>query len=157
MVLLSKRKVCPLECSAYDTNCHKLLTPSFVLFALLIQFHDGLGFFVSHVLVTNTFEYSLQLVNPKLTVPYWEFTVESSSQGLSKYVESMPETRSPLLQTSWFGSSDPIDHVVRGGREKSRVLLASFRVWFISQEIGREGIPALPYILYHAARRFNYF
>ncbi|CAN0324516.1 unnamed protein product, partial [Laminaria digitata] len=43
------------------------------------HFHDGLGFLVTHSLITNTFEFSLQLVNPKLTVPYWDFTMETTS------------------------------------------------------------------------------
>ncbi|CAN0536085.1 unnamed protein product, partial [Laminaria digitata] len=43
------------------------------------HFHDGLGFLVTHSLITNTFESSLQLVNPKLTVPYWDFTMETTS------------------------------------------------------------------------------
>ncbi len=33
--------------------------------------HDGLGFFNSHVALTNIFEQSLQAVNPKVALPYW--------------------------------------------------------------------------------------
>ncbi|CAN0521025.1 unnamed protein product, partial [Scytosiphon promiscuus] len=69
-------------------------------------FHDGLGFLVSHTLTTNTFEFSLQLVNPKLTVPYWDFTMETTAATDLEYDPRQPNTRSELLSAEWFGSSD---------------------------------------------------
>lgn len=79
------------------------------------QFHDGLGFLTNHALLSNTFEYSLQQVNPKLTLPYWDFTIESSTAGGSEgenILESQMKT--PVLQESWFGTVDPEDNMVRG-------------------------------------------
>lgn len=88
----------------------------------LRQFHDGLGFLLSHLMITNIFEYSLQLVNPKLTVPYWDFTIETSSWNTEPYDISRPTSRSPLLQPSWFGTYDQDDYVVgrptRGSRKR---------------------------------------
>ncbi|CAM9642571.1 unnamed protein product [Ascophyllum nodosum] len=80
------------------------------------HFHDGLGFLVSHTLISNTFEHSLQIVNPKLTLPYWDFTIEESSSAAPVYDPTEPWTRSSVLQASIFGSYDPKDHIVKDGR-----------------------------------------
>ena len=79
-----------------------------------LQFHDGLGFLTNHALMTNTFEYSLQAVNPKLTLPYWDYTIESSSAGAKGFdsADVQTQTKTPLLQASWFGTGDPEDNMV---------------------------------------------
>ncbi|CAM9726487.1 unnamed protein product [Scytosiphon promiscuus] len=81
------------------------------------HFHDGLGFLTNHAMVSNTFEASLQAVNPKLTLPYWDFTIESSTSGgagLGAPNEALH--KSPLFQESWFGTVDPQDDQVKDGR-----------------------------------------
>ncbi|CAM9668790.1 unnamed protein product [Ascophyllum nodosum] len=80
------------------------------------HFHDGVGFLTSHVLLTNIFERSLQIVNPKLSLPYWDFTIEASSSRETKYDPSDPTSRTPLLDPSWFGTFDPNDQMVKDGR-----------------------------------------
>ncbi|CAN0427891.1 unnamed protein product, partial [Scytosiphon promiscuus] len=62
-----------------------------------------MGFLVSHSLITSTFEFSLQLVNPKLTVPYWDFTIETTAASALAYDPNEPNTRTELLSPSWFG------------------------------------------------------
>ena len=69
---------------------------------------------MSHSLITNTFEFSLQRVNPKLTVPYWDFTIETTAAANLAYDQQRPLTRTELLSPSWFGSVDLEDHMVRG-------------------------------------------
>ena len=51
-----------------------------------------------------------QKVNPKLTLPYWDFTIEEQDAELS-FNDNL-KIDSPLFQESWFGSSDPEDNVV---------------------------------------------
>ena len=68
---------------------------------------------MSHTLITNTCEFSLQLVNPKLTMPYWDFTIETTAASAVQFDTKQPFTRSELLDPSWFGTADPQDHVVR--------------------------------------------
>lgn len=63
-------------------------------------------------MVTNTFEFSLQLVNPKLTVPYWDWTIEEVEAERDYSVTGQFEIKSPLFQASWFGAADPDDWVV---------------------------------------------
>eukprot|EP00903_Cladosiphon_okamuranus_P021957 g20189.t1 len=81
------------------------------------HFHDGVGFLTSHSMITNTFEYSLQRVNPKLTVPYWDFTIDEieAENALDDNDEEMI-IQPPLFQESWFGTADPVDNAVRDGR-----------------------------------------
>ncbi|CAM9655020.1 unnamed protein product [Pylaiella littoralis] len=79
------------------------------------HFHDGLGFLTTHSLLSNTFEYSLQRVNPKLTLPYWDWTIEElEAQAAS--VDGEIVIKSPLFQETWFGTADPDDYVVKDSR-----------------------------------------
>ena len=73
-----------------------------------------MGFLVSHSLLSNTFEFSLQLVNPKLTLPYWDFTIETTAAANVAYDQKQPFTRTELLSPSFFGTSDLDDYMVRG-------------------------------------------
>jgi hypothetical protein len=36
--------------------------------------HDGMGFLSQHIAITNEFEQALQVVNPSVSIPYWDFT-----------------------------------------------------------------------------------
>ncbi|CAM9856817.1 unnamed protein product [Pylaiella littoralis] len=80
-------------------------------------FHDGLGFLTNHAVISNTFEYSLQKVNPKLTLPYWDFTIDGSSAG-GGFGESVSSAQdlSPIFTPEWFGTIDPADNMVKDGR-----------------------------------------
>jgi len=40
------------------------------------QFHEGTGFLTHHLALTNNFEASLRAVDPSVTLPYWDFTIE---------------------------------------------------------------------------------
>ncbi|CAN0387437.1 unnamed protein product [Pylaiella littoralis] len=81
------------------------------------HFHDGLGFMTNHAVISNTFESSLQQVNPKLSLPYWDFTIEGSSAGgvFGESVSSAQEF-SEVFSPAWFGSYDPEDNMVKDGR-----------------------------------------
>lgn len=75
---------------------------------------DGLGFGMSHSMVTLMFESSLQAVNPKLSVPYWDFTIEAyivDTQHDGDYTK-LAEA-SELWTPGWFGGSDSTDFQVR--------------------------------------------
>lgn len=64
-------------------------------------------------MMTNTFEYSLQVVNPKLTVPYWDFTIESSTMGGNAEGVIEPQSSSPVFSSDWFGRHDAEDYQVQ--------------------------------------------
>lgn len=79
------------------------------------HFHAGLGFLVAHSMLSNTFEASLQAVNPKLTLPYWDFTIETSSTG-GHLGQQEPQRFSPMLTPEYFGDVDEEDHMVKTSR-----------------------------------------
>jgi len=39
--------------------------------------HEGLGFLPQHIKMTNMFEEAIQAVEPSVTLPYWDYTIES--------------------------------------------------------------------------------
>eukprot|EP00903_Cladosiphon_okamuranus_P016180 g14931.t1 len=82
------------------------------------HFHDGLGFMTNHAMITNTFEYSLQTVNPKLTVPYWDFTIDGSSAGGATFGESVSSAQeySEVFSPEWFGTYDEDDYMLKDSR-----------------------------------------
>ena len=83
------------------------------------HFHDGRGFLTSHAALPNTFEARLYQVKPKLTLPRWDFTIESFPSSPTFNVDggetTSSATKTPLLQLqpSWLGTSDPVDNMVK--------------------------------------------
>ena len=47
----------------------------------LLSFHTfiGTGFISHHLALTNTFEAALRAVDPSVTLPYWDFTIEGEA------------------------------------------------------------------------------
>ncbi|CAN0120597.1 unnamed protein product [Pylaiella littoralis] len=75
------------------------------------HWHDDAGIMTHHVGYTLLFEQALQVVNPAVSIPYWEYTVESSS-GLTDYGESV------VFEDDWFGEASPDNnlHTMDRGR-----------------------------------------
>mmetsp|Transcript_19557 Transcript_19557/g.43588 ORF Transcript_19557/g.43588 Transcript_19557/m.43588 type:complete len:695 (-) Transcript_19557:276-2360(-) len=42
------------------------------------HYHEGNGFLTQHIKITNLFEKALQSVDPLVSVPYWDFTIDTS-------------------------------------------------------------------------------
>ncbi|CAM9705683.1 unnamed protein product, partial [Hapterophycus canaliculatus] len=83
------------------------------------HWHDDAGIMTHHVGYTLLFEQALQVVDPSVSIPYWEYTVEctsafvrSTSAGLTDYGQS------ELFQEDWFGDASPENdmHTVDKGR-----------------------------------------
>ena len=67
--------------------------------------HDGLGFFTNHVALANEFERSLQTVDPAVSLPYWDFTMDADRVRLdganfSAFFDS------PIFSEDRFGDVD---------------------------------------------------
>ncbi|CBJ33496.1 tyrosinase [Ectocarpus siliculosus] len=79
--------------------------------------HDGIGFGITHSMVTMMFENSLQLVNPMLSLPYWDFTIEGAviDREFGGDYTRLTEA-SPLWTADWFGGVDKKDYQVKDGR-----------------------------------------
>lgn len=65
------------------------------------HWHQGAGFVTSHMGLTLMYEQSLQAVNPAVSVPYWDFTLESTFFGASDFRDS------GVFADDWFGSASP--------------------------------------------------
>jgi Common central domain of tyrosinase len=60
------------------------------------HYHNGAGFLPQHIQLTNAFEKSMQAVDPSVSLPYWDCTIEAAL--------NIPIWDSPLFQPETFGS-----------------------------------------------------
>lgn len=65
------------------------------------HWHQGAGFVTSHIGLTLMYEMSLQAINPAVSVPYWDFTLESTFFGASDF------RTSGVFADDWFGAASP--------------------------------------------------
>lgn len=65
------------------------------------HFHQGAGFFAQHARVTLQFEASLRALDPALSLPYWDCTIEQAAASLGR-IDSIFATR--LWSAEWWGS-----------------------------------------------------
>jgi hypothetical protein len=67
--------------------------------------HEGLGFLPQHLKLTNMFELSMQSVDPSVSLPYWDFTIEGS--------KDQDVFSSPVFAEETFGSlPEPTDYTL---------------------------------------------
>ncbi|KAH8050454.1 hypothetical protein JL722_11425 [Aureococcus anophagefferens] len=78
------------------------------------HFHDGLGFLPQHAAFTLRFERALQSVDPRVSVPYWDYTIEAHDVAVAGDMAAW--RRSPVFRDDWFGDAQPEGHVVNAGR-----------------------------------------
>lgn len=60
------------------------------------HWHDGAGMISTHIAYTLEFEQALQVVDPTVSLPYWDFTIDDKAYGTNW-------TLSPLFSDEWFG------------------------------------------------------
>ena len=65
------------------------------------HWHDGAGFVTSHVAISLMFEQSLQAVNPSISLPYWDFTMEGTAHDWSDFRDT------EVFSDDWFGDAAP--------------------------------------------------
>ena len=75
------------------------------------QFHEGSGFFTHHFAITQTFEAALRSIDPSVTLPYWDFTIEGQEISDAGRSPSYFLEVTPFLSDKWFGSTDENGHV----------------------------------------------
>lgn len=61
-------------------------------------YHDGMQFLTSHAAFDLVMERYLQMINPKVTLPIWDFMIESATMG-AKWYDSV------IFSDDWFGSA----------------------------------------------------
>lgn len=75
-------------------------------------YHEGTGFLTHHLALQNSFEASLRAVDPTVTTPYWDFSIEGEKILEAGRSPSYLATISPVFTDEWFGSVDAQDHIV---------------------------------------------
>jgi hypothetical protein len=63
------------------------------------HWHQGPGFVTSHIAFEMMFEQSLQSINPSISLPYWDFTLESTFYTPTTFRES------GVFSPDWFGDA----------------------------------------------------
>ena len=64
-----------------------------------------------HFALTVAFEESVRAVDPAVTIPYWDFTIEGEEITQAGGGPSMLATTSPFFNKDWFGSVDEDYHI----------------------------------------------
>jgi hypothetical protein len=79
------------------------------------QYHEGSGFLTHHLALGLSFEASVRAVDPSVTIPYWDFTIEG--EYVSNINGGSPSDMlemSPFFTADWFGSVDENNHIADG-------------------------------------------
>ena len=79
----------------------------------LDHLHAGLGFLTHHTALSARAEFALQAVNPRLSMPYWDFTIDSQMVQKNS-VKTLAD--SVVFSEDWFGVLDTDAHTVTKGR-----------------------------------------
>ena len=79
--------------------------------------HDGMGFMLQHISLTDEFERSLQAVAPALSVPYWDYTEDyETSYKAARRADYVQDVVAPEK-----GISDPHDRTPFNDVEDSQI------------------------------------
>lgn len=85
--------------------------------------HEGNGFMSQHIKITNMFEESMQAVDPSVTIPFWDFTIDSAN-GTAIYDSfimtadtfgSMKLPKDPSIGFT-FADDSALDGAIQDGR-----------------------------------------
>jgi hypothetical protein len=78
------------------------------------MWHEGTGFLTHHLALTLSFEAALRAVNPEVTTPYWDFTIDGEAIKKAGGGPSMLLSMNDFFTAKWFGASDNESHVEDG-------------------------------------------
>lgn len=103
------------------------------------HWHQGAGFVTSHVTFTLEYERAIQSVFPDVTVPYWDFTLESTFYRADDWRSS------PIFSSSWFGEASPDNdlHTVTDGRWAYESAMSN--AWNFSKIVNSYGVLRAPW------------
>lgn len=103
------------------------------------HWHQGAGFVTSHVTFTLEYEKAIQSVFPDISVPYWDFTLESTFYRANDW------RTSPIFSSSWFGEASPNNdlHTVTDGRWAYESAMSN--AWNFSKIVNSYGVLRAPW------------
>ena len=102
---------------------------------------QGNGFLAQHIKMTNFFEDVLQLIDPSVSLPYWDFTIDTAA--------SLLPYESPIFSDEMFGSMRiPLDSEVEIGYTYANNSIVDFAIqdgrWtFITAELNPDKFSGL--------------
>ena len=75
-------------------------------------YHNGKVFFTAHAAFSLELEQSLQSVDARVSLPYWDYSVDDALYGREWL------TKSPVFNKTWFGAANSphAGHVLAEGR-----------------------------------------
>lgn len=89
------------------------------------KMHDGMGILTQHAALSAEYELVLQAINPVLSLPYWDYTVDyvmlAASEDPDKSMHAI-YTKSELFSDSWFGSGHETQHHIENSRFAQQVV-----------------------------------
>jgi hypothetical protein len=85
------------------------------------RLHDGMGFITQHVSLTNEYEAALQAINPRVALPYWDFTqdlvmIREMAKTAARKVDYSDLWKLDIWGDDYFGRADTALHTVTSGR-----------------------------------------
>lgn len=78
--------------------------------------HDGLGFMTNHLGLSAEFELALQSVDPVVSLPYWDYTIEAQWAIDNHDSNFSWITQAEIFDPDWFGRSSKSQRIVTEGR-----------------------------------------
>mmetsp|Transcript_30090 Transcript_30090/g.39613 ORF Transcript_30090/g.39613 Transcript_30090/m.39613 type:complete len:636 (+) Transcript_30090:116-2023(+) len=78
--------------------------------------HDGYGFVTQHSALTLLFEQSLQAVNKRVSLPYWDYTKDVEDVMKNQDGNFLDFINSELFSEKYFGATDTSTYRIKDGR-----------------------------------------
>lgn len=91
----------------------------------LDKLHDGMGVVTQHVALSAQFEIVLQTVDPSISLPYWDYTIDAEIARSQGKPDSTIFTEGELFTSTWFGASDSDHHILDGRWSKQTIDVAN--------------------------------
>jgi Common central domain of tyrosinase len=88
------------------------------------SYHEGSGFLSHHLALTNSFDAALRSIDPSVTLPYWDFTIEGQAIADAKKTPSYMLEVSPIFSDTWFGEVDENNHIINSRWAHTKIPLA---------------------------------
>mmetsp|Transcript_73800 Transcript_73800/g.210475 ORF Transcript_73800/g.210475 Transcript_73800/m.210475 type:complete len:697 (-) Transcript_73800:230-2320(-) len=89
------------------------------------HWHDDAGILTHHMAFTLELEQSLQAIQPTISMPYWDYTIDSYVYSASTW------TNSSIFDNNWFGAVDDggADYVITEGRWAYQTVMQNAQDW----------------------------
>lgn len=87
-------------------------------------YHEGTGFLPHHLALQVSFEAALRAIDPAVTLPYWDFTIEGQTIYDAGKPPSYMMEITPVFSDTWFGAVDEDSHIINSRWAHSTIPVA---------------------------------